>query len=106
MLPPRWGQAVAPPPTPLFTPQTSPRSVTALDSDTQMEVYFERGDPGVQAHPPPPLVAPSQSGQDFGGTFRSDRVSLHRQVSNVINTRFFVFRRFYLAELSRFHCGF
>ena len=35
-LPPRWGQAVAPPPTPHFTPQTSPRSM-ALAAEAQLE---------------------------------------------------------------------
>ena len=53
MLPPQWGQAVAPPPTPHFTPQTSPRSA-ALASDTQMEVYFDSEGGGRQD--PPPLM--------------------------------------------------
>ena len=38
-LPPRWGQAVAPPPTPHFTPQTSPRSL-ALAAESQMEAAY------------------------------------------------------------------
>ncbi len=82
MLPPQWGQAVAPPPTPHFTPHTSPRSAAAtLQSDTQMEVYFD-SDGGRQN--PPPLVP--NSSRDFGTVRSFDDVGifdrqLHRQHS-------------------------
>ena len=82
MLPPQWGQAVAPPPTPHFTPHTSPRSAAAaLQSDTQMEVYFD-SDGGRQN--PPPLV-PNFS-HDIGTVRSFDDVGvfdrqLHRQHS-------------------------
>ena len=84
-LPPCWGQDVAPPPTPLFTPQTSPGSA-AMNAESQMEGFFNAEQQNQLRLPPhhhpavPSLLRHHHHHHDFG-TLHSldDRRQIRRQ---------------------------
>ena len=98
-LPPCWGQAVAPPPTPHFTPQTSPRSAT-LSADSQMEVFCD-SDAGRSSNPPP--LVPNL--RDFGTMHSVDDIDrrIHRQHSLIRRHRRLRRVRSSTSSLSRCH---